>query len=198
MSVSGTDQMTRDDIETRILSFKNDLKELGTEGVVRKYLLHGDCVALTTNAYMDLRSKVAKEFNIHPNEVYVVGSAKLGFSIAPHKKFQHFNHNSDIDVAVISPNLFNELWEKTHYYFKTSGEWEEFNQFKKYLFKGWIRPDMFPPVPSFQSATSWWKFFNNLSASGVYSGLKVRGAIYRSFYFLESYQAEAVDECNSI
>ncbi len=44
------------------------------------------------------------------SHVLVVGSAKTGFSLDPDRYFQPFGPASDIDVAVINEDLFDEAW----------------------------------------------------------------------------------------
>lgn len=65
-----------------------------------------------------LTSIMCENFNIEENDYLIVGSAKLGFSLSPWKKLRVFNPSddgenpqSDIDVAIISPRLFNDLWK---------------------------------------------------------------------------------------
>ncbi len=182
-------------MEERVRIFKNDLRGMTPVDIIRRHVIHGSCYVLTDGEYYDLRSKVAAQYNLHPNDVYVVGSSKLGFSVAPKKRYRHFTDTSDIDVVVVSSTLFDSFWKKVHYYAEHGGYWEQFTQFKHYLFHGWIRPDKLPPDKSFEDALSWWAFFNGLSQSGLYSTFKVRGAIYREFYFLESYQLRSVSQC---
>ena len=69
-------------VEERLDRFKIDLIDLPLIQVVRKHIISGDCFILPHDLYFDLRSEVADHFGLHPNEVFVVGSAKLGFSVA--------------------------------------------------------------------------------------------------------------------
>lgn len=183
------------EIEKRIAIFKDDLRKNGSTDTVRRHIIHGSCFALTDAAYHDLRSKVSAQYDLHPNHVLVVGSGKLGFSIAPQKQYRHFGDTSDVDVVVVSDILFDALWKSVHYYVEHGGYWEKFKDFKDSLFQGWIRPDKFPPEKSFEEAMKWWAFFNELSQTGAYSSFKVRGAIYRDWGFLESYQLRSVNAC---
>ena len=57
-----------------------------------------------------LKAEISSHFGERPENVYLVGSAKLGFSIAPHKLWQPFSDESDIDVVIISEDLFKSLW----------------------------------------------------------------------------------------
>lgn len=183
------------EIDDRIAAFKGDLATLSLRDIVRRHIISGSCAALEEDAYYGLRAAVAAKYELHPNEVLVVGSGKLGFSIAPQKRYRHFSDTSDIDVVVLSPNLFRRVWRSVHSYEEQGGFWGRAGSFKDYLFQGWIRPDMLPNAPSFEIANDWWKFFNSLSSSGQYSPYKIRGALYEDWYFLESYQARAVSSC---
>jgi hypothetical protein len=195
--ISETMQPDPNEIEKQILHFKSDLKTMSPVDIVRRHIIHGECFILDDAAYFDLRVKVAAQYNLHPNDVLVVGSGKLGFSIAPKKEYRHFGNSSDVDVVVVSSILFDSLWKKVHYYSMHGGYWEHFQEFKDFLFHGWIRPDKFPPEKSFEEAMRWWAFFNELSKTGAYSSFKVRGAIYRDWHFLESYQLRSVTACKN-
>lgn len=183
------------EIEDRILAFKADLKRLRPLDVVRKNIIHGSCAIIDDQSYFTLRGHVADQYEIHPNEIIIVGSRKLGFSIAPLKQYRHFSEQSDIDLVVVSAALFDKVWRAVYDYERTGGYWERSGPFKKYLFQGWIRPDKLPPDQTFAFASEWWKFFNKLSYSGQYSVYKINGALYRDWRFLESYQLKSVDGC---
>ncbi len=163
--------------------------------MIRKYIISGECAVISGAQYFELRSEVADRYEVHPNEVLVVGSGKLGFSIAPAKRYRHFTDTSDIDVVIVSPKLFDRMWKAVHYYWDHGGYWERSSQFKAYLFQGWIRPDKLPPAKTFQLANDWWQFFNALSYTGKYSVYKIVGALYRDWYFLEAYQLRGVSAC---
>src|SRR2546425_7552142 len=92
-------------IEARIAQFKNELVTLSPLEVIRKNIIYGDCFIITNDSYFEIRSVVAEKYNIHPNDVLVVGSSKLGFSIAPHNRYRHFTETSDIDVVIVSDVL---------------------------------------------------------------------------------------------
>lgn len=183
------------DIEERLRIFRSDLSAYTALQMTRKHVIHGNCAVISDTQYFDLRSEVAVKYDIHPNEVLVVGSAKLGFSIAPKKRYRHFTDTSDIDVVIVSARLFDDIWKEVHSFWSQGGYWERSAQFKAYLFQGWIRPDKLPPAATFSLANDWWAFFNSLSASGKYSVFKIVGALYRDWYFLESYQLRGVSAC---
>jgi hypothetical protein len=182
-------------IAQSIERFKSDLRVMTPIQVVRRHVIHGGCIAIKDSAYFDLRSEVAEKFGVHPNEVLVVGSGKLGFSIAPAKMYRYFSDASDIDVVIVSRLLFEKIWKSVHEFYSQGGYSDRSVDFKHYLFQGWIRPDKLPTENRFKFSLEWWEFFNRLSASGKYSAFKVRGALYFDWYYLEAYQMKGASAC---
>ena len=175
--------------------YKEDLSTLSPIQIVRKHIIYGESCILSRNQYFDLRSKIAEHFRLHPNEVLVVGSAKLGFSIAPGKLYRPFRDESDIDVVIVSSRLFDEIWEAVFSYSLEGGDWPAYEAFIECLFQGWIRPDKFPRSDIFKAGKDWWDFFQGITNSGVYGEYKIAGALYKSWFFLENYQKICVQGC---
>ncbi len=182
-------------IEERIDAFRRDLPFRTVEILVQRHITFGDCFALTPDAYFELKQRIGHHFGINPNQVVVVGSAKLGFSVAPNKRYRPFGNLSDIDVALCCSQLFDDMWIDVFNYWRGWGFWEGFDVFRKYLFRGWMRPDKLPPAESFGRNQAWWDFFRSLSATGDFGPYKISGALYKDWHFLESYQAECVTDC---
>jgi hypothetical protein len=70
------------------------------------------------DSYDAWRRYVAATLAIHPDAVRVVGSAATGFSLSPRKPGRPFRRRSslgteasDIDIALIDPNLFAAAWD---------------------------------------------------------------------------------------
>ena len=184
-----------DEISPRIDVFKGDLQQLSDARVVQKHITFGDCFILDMDRYFNLKSAVAERSSLHPSEIIMVGSGKLGFSIAPQKRFRHFGNDSDIDLAVVSAPLFDQMWTEVFEYSREGAYWPEAGEFKNYLFRGWIRPDKLPSAHTFQVRRDWWDFFQELEKNGQYGPYKLRAGVYRTWHFLESYQATAVLGC---
>ncbi len=60
--------------------------------------------------YIDWKTSLALELELDPYMLLVVGSACLGFSLSPFKRFTEFGSRSDIDVAAVSERYFDEAW----------------------------------------------------------------------------------------
>src|SRR5262249_23959724 len=161
----------------RLSEFKADLRSLSDYRMIRKYIIFGKCQMLSDDLYADLKAKIAEKFSIHPTEIVMVGSAKLGFSIAPHKRYREFGDRSDIDIAIVSEKLFLTMWDSLWKYVLGGGYWPALNDFREYLFQGWLRPDKLPPDDSCRIARDWWEFFRHLTRSGQYGAFKISGGL---------------------
>jgi hypothetical protein len=73
------------------------------------YFENADKFGLSGN-YDDFRFQVGTQVNTSPNNVAIIGSAKFGYSLNPAKNFSEFGGNSDIDVVIVSPELFEQTW----------------------------------------------------------------------------------------
>jgi len=183
-------------VEREIQRFKAAIRtSTSTLQVVRRHVTYGDCFTMDSDRYYSLKASVAAHFDVHPASVLVVGSAKLGFSIAPRKRYKHFSDDSDIDVAIISTDLFEYFWEAALAYSRAGGLWEGADSFKSHLFQGWIRPDMLPRSNTFEPRRNWWEYFRKLTQSREFGSYKIAGGLYKSWAHLEAYQCNAVQSC---
>ncbi|MGB3849747.1 MAG: hypothetical protein WA958_07230 [Tunicatimonas sp.] len=197
--------MTSEEVDARINSFKEDLPRLSSLQMVRKHITFGSVAAMKEEFYFDLKDLIAGHFAIHPSQVIIVGSGKLGFSIAenqkanpPKKRYRCFSDSSDIDIAIVESSLFDEIWIEVQNYSDDIGLWNNFQHFTTYLFRGWIRPDKLPPSYTFELAKDWWEFFRELTSSRKFGPYKLTAGLYKSWYHLEKYQMQAINQCKEI
>jgi len=83
-------------------------------GVIRSFIAEGVPYAFEVlpTLYEDLREFLAGRLSITPRDVTLVGSARLGYSLAPPPDYgKVFGANSDLDFAVASGSLFRGLAE---------------------------------------------------------------------------------------
>jgi hypothetical protein len=182
-------------IQERINRFKDDLHALTVPVIVQKHITYGDCHILDQAYYFLLKAEIAEYFKIHPSQVLMVGSGKMGFSIVPNKRYRQFNNDSDIDMAIVCPSLFDNIWEAVFNYKYDGNLWSNYDDFCRYLFQGWIRPDKLPPSNVFKFSKDWWDFFRKLSSSSKYGPYPIKCGIYKSWHYLEYYQSKCVKEC---
>ncbi|EAZ91043.1 hypothetical protein [Crocosphaera chwakensis] len=163
----------------------------------RKYLIHGIPYIFTDNQdeYYEFRKRISQHFNINFYEIYITGSAKLGFS--PFKQKQ-FDDDSDIDVAIVSHQLYEKMLEPIYEYqielrkarkSITVRELDQYHSFLEYTAIGWIRPDKLPL--SFNVGIlkqSWFEFFKSISYSRSEVGnYKVSAGVFKSYSYFERY-----------
>ncbi len=188
-----------EDINGRIIEFKSKILEYSDTEMIKYCFDHLITpVCMTSEQYFDLRLVTAHHFGLDSADVLMVGSGRLGFSIKPGQQFRHFCDRSDVDLAIISDELFEYIWKRVFEYKNSVRYWPRENEFKNYLFKGWIRPDLLPPSQHFSVASEWWEFFRGVTNSGKYGFYQVRAGLYHSRYFFESYQKTCMVLCRNI
>jgi hypothetical protein len=136
------------------------------------------------------------------HEVFIVGSAKLGFS---YYKGTEFNYDSDIDVVIVNEKLFEEFYFKiTDYQYQLDRQYKTvdlkelkvYSDFLRYLVKGWMRPDKLPT--SFQVnllKTEWFDFFESISyGKSEVGNYKVAAGLFKNYEYLEKYYTRSIED----
>ena len=62
--------------------------------------------------YESMRSWLAIHLDVHAKEIGIVGSARIGASLAPRKLGKKFSNDSDLDLVIVSRGLFDGLVEE--------------------------------------------------------------------------------------
>lgn len=193
-------------ILSRMNRFRQDLPNENANSIFLNHIVFGDCYAMGDDKHLHLRDQVAehfrmKNFHVYPNEVIVVGSAKLGFSIAPDKRYKPFSKTSDIDIAIASSQLFDELWQEVFDWTESGSvnalAWpkRDRRKFTDFLLRGWFRPDVLPSAVHFDLCRDWWEFFEQLPSMGEYGSSKIRAGVYKSWHYLEKYHTGSINKC---
>ncbi len=163
----------------------------------RRRSLHGTPAVFAGNedAYYSFRKRIAEKFAINFHEVFITGSAKLGFS--PHKRKQ-FDLESDIDVALISSALYDRIMSSIQDYQMelrdnrkavTYEEIKSYHRFLEYGAIGWMRPDLLPTSFRVEELKhDWFAFFDSISHGRSEVGnYKVTAGAFKSYSHLERY-----------
>jgi len=97
--------------------FQAALKLLEPEEFCRQHLFSSNAWIFTNSCqlevkgtYDDFRKTVGNIINEPEENVAIVGSSKFGFSMNPHSPFNPFNADSDVDIILVSQNLFQRTW----------------------------------------------------------------------------------------
>lgn len=160
-----------------------------------------------------LRHELASSMGISINDVVIIGSAKIGFSVRS-TKFDEFDSlfkktnqkrdKSDIDIAIVNRELFDKInrdiyavsrhydmtwirknWRVNKFNFRPSNLHQ---RYALYLAKGWIRPDYMPLIYANSTTWSdicdrWYKILNRRISLGFYS----------DWHFLKNYQMDNLE-----
>lgn len=59
--------------------------------------------------YETLREWLAEQLSVHPKEITLIGSGRIGFSLSPYHPWRSFSSTSDLDFSVISKPLLERL-----------------------------------------------------------------------------------------
>ena len=182
-------------------AFLTELASLPDDGALldfcRRRTLHGIPAVFSgdEDAYYKFRKRIAEHFSIQFYEVFIVGSAKLGFS--PQKK-KTFDYDSDIDVAIVSTDLYDRIMESIFEYQMqlrearravSADELKRYHKFLEYGALGWMRPDLLPY--SFRMndlRTEWFAYFESISYGlSEVGNYKVTAGAFKNYSFLERY-----------
>lgn len=185
--------------------FKELLKNVEAEQIVEDIILGGTAQHVSADDLQFIRRAIAEKFSVPVEEVevYIVGSAKLGFSISEKNKdgkvqprYRAFSPDSDVDVAVICPKIFEMIWYELSSYahFNTYLPWDS-GKVGDYLVCGWLRLDRLPNRIRIRRWDDWRDCFRRISTDPRFKSRSVTGGIFYSKDFLKQYQLRSVKEC---
>jgi hypothetical protein len=146
---------------------------------------------------LDLKEAIAFYFKIHSRNIEIAGSAKLGISLNNARLGLPFDENSDIDLIVVSSELFDVAWHellKLDWKYATllPKDRTALDDCYNALHRGFISPDRLPNQTEFYN--NWWRIFNQLSDDDKFEKRKIRGRLFKSWLFVEKYYSIKIDE----
>jgi hypothetical protein len=186
------------DHEGRVAAFREDLENGDLHDVIQKHITTGNPVAIDDSIYFLLRRMVAHEFFVHPSAVILVGSCRTGFSLKPNKRYLPVAPDSDVDIAIIEPRLFDAYWDNVFDLTRKDRGWANSHIGRRFtldLFNGWITPRKLPNLPRFSDGRRWAEFFDALTARRTCGIREIKARLYRSWERLEAYQEIMVTRC---
>jgi hypothetical protein len=191
--------MDRNEFVEILLSVKDDSDAID---LCRRSMLHGTPFLFLNREddFYRFRKRIAEKFEIHFHEVYIVGSAKLGFS--PYKGTK-FDLDSDVDVAIVSTTLydriFDEIWKlqreiRASRRSISNSELQRYHSFLEYSAIGWMRPDKLPySVVTAKLRRDWFDFFGSISNGRSEAGnYEVSGGVFKTYNHLERYTLDSL------
>lgn len=188
-------------------TIKSDVVTLSTKDFLIKYLLKSDnwyfSEYLGLDSYMSIkRMECLKEIlndklGVAYHNVLMVGSGKIGYSLSPSKKFKAFDEDSDIDIAIISIKMFNELWAKIR--LASTEEHISYKSITSSVFRGFINEKHFSNIAF---ARQYWNNqildLNRCIQEDVGIRHQINYRIYRSWEDLEDYHINGINTLKNI
>lgn len=184
-------------LDNFLLSLQKTEDDNGLMDLCRKKILHGTPYVFEgrEDAYYEFRKRISYEFKVDFHEIFITGSAKLGFS--PYKQ-KPFDYDSDIDVAIVSTKLYEGILDVICSYQMelrrarrtiTSDELRMYHIFLEYTAMGWIRPDKLPLAFKVDKLkNNWFSFFNSISyGKSEVGNYKVSAGVFKTYKHFEQY-----------
>lgn len=168
--------------------------------IVRKIYLTYPTNVLVGNEerQFQILNEISEYFNVPITNIQVVGSSKIGYSF--HKRTKFNSLTSDLDIAIIDGNLFQQY---TEWVFKNTDGFADrtgfpfldgkstYQQYINYVAKGIFRPDL---MPTGKKRLNWLKFFGQLSSKNKDLFKSINAGIYLSQTFFEFKQTSNIKE----
>lgn len=187
---------------------KNDLKEIDVQAFYMKYLLRADnwyfqnilgiAESNIIHAVDDFKMLVSEAMDIGFNNVVMVGSGKIGFSLAPEKFLKPFcdegDKKSDIDIAIISPQLFDYFWRLFRKSYNITNK-KYYKFISRGIYRGYISDTDLINIDACR--IEWIEKSNEATKRlqrSMYFRHEVHYRIYRDWKDLEEYHVQAIEE----
>lgn len=186
----------------------SDLKKINVKSFYIKYLLRADNWYLEKilnidekniiHAVDDFKMIVSDAFDIGFNNVVMVGSAKLGMSLSPEKFLKTFTdegeNQSDIDVAIISSQLFDYFWRLFRVAYNVTNK-KYYRYISRGIYRGYISDT---DLLNIDECRIEWMKRSNLSTKrlqrNMYFRHKIHYRIYRDWKDLEEYHMQSIQQ----
>jgi len=138
-------------------------------------------------------NRIAEKFHVPIGCIKIAGSSQIGFS--PFKDRDFKIGESDLDVAIVNPGLFQQyceiVYNVTNGYRDLTGfkSTPDYGYFQECIQIGYFRPDLMPNCPA---KTDWFKFYGTVTDSYSTIFKQISAGIYFSETFFEGKQVSAV------
>lgn len=195
--------------------FKSIILTTPLDSVVHQYLFQGlPYVFRDKPASLDLLIKhLSSSIKLTEENIRVVGSAKMGFSLNPDNFPRGFSDTSDIDVIVVNEELFDRIWmtllewqypRRLVQLGHVEGEWAQ--RRRKDIYWGWLVPSeirydglSFPDVlrPLRDISAQWFNAFQSLSLYPDFAARTISGRLYRSWEHALRYHVDGLRQIHN-
>jgi len=159
------------------------------------WLFERDQPGQSSAVYQRVRTFFSKKLDLRYDDISIVGSAKLGFSLNPHHALRNFNSTrSDIDLVLVSGTLFHSFWNELFRLFYTNGVFVDSAYFKPVFLK-YITPDEDESFPS-AIISDWQRKISDLRKdffANFKIGNEIKYRVYESWDAVNSYHIDGIE-----
>jgi len=180
--------------------------------IVESHVLSGMPYAFRNNpdALTILKTHLTAGLGVRAEDITVVGSGRLGFSLNPNNFPRQFSDESDIDVIIVDTELFDKVWTtllRWNYPRRLSlGKPDQgwASSRRKDIYWGWFHPDKigyeglsFPEALSHMRdlSTRWFDTFQSISQYTDHQEIarrEINGRLYRTWEHARYYHEEGL------
>lgn len=192
---------TLDDIKKDLENL--DVKQFYMKHIVKSHYWYFQYVLNIREADLlqivdEFKDIVSTNIGVSFNSVMMVGSGKTGYSLSPKKNFKPFElkseskNKSDIDIAIISNNLFKSFWDtyRNSYNVKYEGIYP---YIAREIYRGYINERNLREIDNCRKIWSELSVKSNkLLRSKLYFKHDITYRIYRSWEDFEEYNLSSI------
>ena len=143
--------------------------------------------------YSQLIEHLSQGLQVPEEDICIVGSARIGFSLSPYKYGVPFHRYSDIDIVVVSQDIFDRSWidiltrrrKRWRTLQNTTQDPLEAHQHKHFIYNGWIYPRSI--YESLTDGYRWMSTFNSTSRIPELASRSMNSRLYRTWDHVRHY-----------
>lgn len=201
-------------IDTAVAAFRKSLAADRPDAIVERELLNGEVRAFAPDSEKTLallRRQLGSKLMVRDASIFVVGSAKTGFSLDPSEFPREYRKESDIDVVVVDAARFDKVWlalVRAAYYdrwAKKISQVKDQNRLsdeREHVSLGYVHPELcaFRDTVFLQGDKTltneqriWFDAFQGLGGLREFAGRTVNGRLYRTRDHVVAYHAYGLE-----
>ena len=168
--------------------------------ILDTYLFAGVPFSFATQPkiHQQMIRSISSGLKVPRQDICVVGSARLGFSLTPDKFGTPFSTRSDVDVIIVSAEYFDASWvdiltnRRTPWWSLRSSTRDYLDQHRDqfHIYNGWIYPSLV--AEALAIGESWISTFNGLSRIPALSSRRIGGRLYRTWEHARNYHRRSL------
>lgn len=148
--------------------------------------------------YDALRDHLGAQMNIPRENLTIIGSGKIGFSLAPDRFGVPFGEHSDVDVLVVSEALFDSIWldllrlPRSYFARLSRRNKTQIHNHVEQIYWGRMWPNDLVRVS--RAAGAWVGAFRSLSRNPRLARYETSGRLYRTWDHAEVYHVDRLTQ----